>query len=513
MTGSEPPASSRAPLGAADADGTPGEAADAQTGGGLRSFLGQPPQLGSLFGIEMWERFSFYGMQAILLIYMYFQTTEGGLGIDEGVATGIVGAYGGAVYVFSILGGWIGDRLLGSERTMFYSGLAIMAGHIALALLPGIPGLAIGLILVAVGSGGLKANIANLVGGLYSRDDTRRDAGFSIFYMGINIGGLIGPLLTGVAQVRWGFHLGFGLAAIGMALGLAMYVRTRGAMPESSHHVPNPLPRAQIPRVVVTAVVGLIVLGVLLGTGVIHAGNLANFVVLLSAVAAVAIFALLLTSSKVDADERSRVRAFIPMFIGSAAFFALFQQQFTVITIYSDNRLDRTFEFFGRWAWEMPIPWVQSFNPAFIILLAPVFAALWTKLGGRQPNTPVKFGLGIILMGSAFLLFLPMVGVSSVPVLWAALILLVATMGELMLSPVGLSLSTKLAPASYPVLMVALFNLSLALGTALAGALAGFYSAESEASYFGILGAVTIGIGILMLLISRPVHRAMRGVL
>lgn len=472
-----------------------------------KTFFGQPGPLANLFSVELWERFSFYGMQGILLIYMYFTVADGGLGIDEAVATGIVGAYGGMVYVFCIVGGWVADRLLGSERTMFISGVLIMCGHIALALVPGIPGLALGLVLVGLGSGGLKANVANLVGNLYTRGDPRRDAGFSIFYMGINIGGLIGPLLTGLTAQEWGFHFGFGLAAIGMAIGLTQYALTRKNLPEHVHHVPNPLPRSQYGKWIGIVVVVLVLVGVAVATGLVNAANLADVVVVLSAVAAIAIFAVILTSAKTTGEERSRVLAFIPLFIGSAAFFALFQQQFTVITLYSDTRLDRMLG-----DWEMPIPWVQSFNPFFIILLAPVFAALWTKLRSRQPNTPVKFGIGIALMGAAFLLFLPMVGTGAVPVLWIAFIMLVATMGELMVSPVGLSLSTKLAPAAFPVMMVALYNLSVALGTALSGALAGYYTAETEGAYFGILGAVTIAIGVVMLLISRPVHRAMRGV-
>src|SRR5690606_24648790 len=345
--------------------------------------------------------------------------------LDREVAAGIVGAYGGSVYLFSIIGGWVADRLFGSERTMFASAVLIMLGHISLAVLPGVAGLAAGLILVAVGSGGLKATFTNLVGTLYSRDDPRRDAGFSIFYMGINIGGLIGPLLTGLAQQQVGFHLGFGLAAIGMAIGLVQYTLGRKNLPESVHHVPTPLPRSHYGRHAVS------------GGGAV-------------AVTAVILFAILLTSKQIDRDEHSRVVSFIPMFIGSAAFWALFQQQFTVITIYSDTRLDRDLG-----GWTMPISWVQSFNPFFIILLAPVFATLWTKLGTRQPTTPVKFSLGIMFMGAAFLIFLPMVGTAAVPVLWVALIMVVATMGELILSPVGLSLSTKLAPKAYPVIMVA----------------------------------------------------------
>ena len=472
-----------------------------------RTFMGQPGPLANLFSVELWERFSFYGMQGILAIYMYFAATDGGLGIDEGTALGIVGAYGGSVYLFSILGALVSDRLLGPEKTLFGSAVMIMFGHIALALVPGVVGLGLGLLLVGVGSGGLKSTAATLVGALYTRDDPRRDAGFSIYYMGINIGGLLGPLVTGIAQQQWGFHLGFGLAAIGMAVGLVQYVLTRKGLPESVHAVPDPLPRAQRPLWALIGL-GVVALVVLLSlTGVLNAGNLATVVAGLSVVGAVVIFAILLASKKLDSDERSRVVSFIPLFIGTAAFFALFQQQFTVITLYSDTRLNR--EILG---WEMPISWVQSFNPFFIIVLAPVMAALWTKLGTRQPITPRKFGVGIMLMGSAFLLFLPMAAVVSVPVLWIAMIMLVATVGELWLSPVGLSLATKLAPRSYPVMMMALYNLSVALGTALSGALAGFYSAENEVGYFGVLGAVTIAIGVVMLLVAKPVGRAMRGV-
>ena len=472
-----------------------------------RTFMGQPGPLANLFSVELWERFSFYGMQGILAIYMYFAATDGGLGIDEGTALGIVGAYGGSVYLFSILGALVSDRLLGPEKTLFGSAVMIMFGHIALALVPGVVGLGLGLLLVGVGSGGLKSTAATLVGSLYTRDDPRRDAGFSIYYMGINIGGLLGPLVTGIAQQQWGFHLGFGLAAIGMAVGLVQYVLTRKGLPESVHAVPDPLPRAQRPLWALIGL-GVVALVVLLSlTGVLNAGNLATVVAGLSVVGAVVIFAILLASKKLDSDERSRVVSFIPLFIGTAAFFALFQQQFTVITLYSDTRLNR--EILG---WEMPISWVQSFNPFFIIVLAPVMAALWTKLGTRQPITPRKFGVGIMLMGSAFLLFLPMAAVVSVPVLWIAMIMLVATVGELWLSPVGLSLATKLAPRSYPVMMMALYNLSVALGTALSGALAGFYSAENEVGYFGVLGAVTIAIGVVMLLVAKPVGRAMRGV-
>ena len=489
------------------AQGDPGTTVTTQD----RGFFGQPRMLANLFSIELWERFSFYGMQVIVLIYMYFETTKGGLGIDQGVAAGIVGAYGGSVYLMSILGGWVADRLLGSERTMFLSAVLIMLGHLALALVPAVAGLTAGLILIAIGSGGLKATITNLVGALYEPGDTRRDAGFSIFYMGINIGGLIGPLLTGLAQKEIGFHVGFGLAAFGMAIGLGQYAWTRRSLPRDVHHVPNPLPRSAYPRWIAIAVGSVVVIIAAVLLGWLTPGNLADVVVGLSLIGAIALFAILLASKKVTTREHDRVKSFIPMFIGSAAFWALFQQQFTVLTIYSDTRLDRDLSLPFIGSWTMPISWVNSFNPFFIILLAPVFAALWTTLGHRQPVTPTKFGLGIALMGSAFLLFLPMADVEGVPVLWTALIMLVATCGELMLSPVGLSLATKLAPHAFPVMMVALFYLSVALGTALSGSLAGFYSEANEVPYFGILGAVTIAIGVLMLAVSKPIERLMRG--
>jgi POT family proton-dependent oligopeptide transporter len=512
-TASDPTSASSDPVGGAGGGiaAEPADTPEAHNPGG-RSFLGQPGPLANLFSIELWERFSFYGMQGILAIYMYFAATEGGLGIDESVALGIVGAYGGSVYLFSILGALVSDRLLGPEKTLFGSATMIMFGHIALALVPGVPGLILGLLLVGVGSGGVKSTSATLVGALYTLEDPRRDAGFSIYYMGVNIGGLLGPLITGVAQQKWGFHLGFGLAAAGMLIGLVQYALTRKGLPATVRTVPDPLPRRMYPFWAAAAIVVVLLVVVLVLTGALNAGNLATVVAALSVIGAVALFALLLLSKKVDATERSRVVSFIPLFIGTSAFFALFQQQFTVITLYSDTRLDRelSLPFLGDWT--IPIPWVQSFNPFFIIVLAPLMAALWTKLGTRQPITPRKFGVGIILMGSAFLLFLPMAAVVKVPVLWIAVIMVVATLGELWLSPVGLSLATKLAPRAYPVMMMALYYLAVALGTALSGALAGFYSAENEVGYFGTLGAVTIAIGVIMLLISRPVGRAMRGV-
>ena len=472
-----------------------------------KHFLGQPRMLANLFSVELWERFSFYGMQALVLYYMYYQTTDGGLGIEEGVAAGIVGAYGGTVYLCSILGGWIADRLIGSERTMLASAVLIMIGHLSLSLIPHVAGLAIGLVGIAVGSGGLKTTCVNLVGTLYSRQDPRRDAGFSIYYMGVNIGGLFGPLLTSFAWGAWGFHWGFALAAIGMAFGLTQYVLTRKGLPETVHTVANPLPHSQYAKWVGIALGGIALIIVLFLTGVLNPTNLADAVVLVTVLATIALFTMMLRDKELSPDEHSRIIAFVPMFIATAAFFALFQQQFTVIAIYADTRLD--LNFFG---WQIPPSLVVSINPFFIIVFSLVFAGVWTKLGNRAPATPTKFGIALLLIGAAFLLFLTQVNSDPVFIGWIVLILFVATMGELFLSPVGLSLATKLAPRKYPVQMVALFNLALALGTALSGSLASFYSAENETAYFGTLGAVTVGLGILMLVASKPILNRMRGI-
>lgn len=472
-------------------------------------FFGQPWSLVHIFGVEMWERFSFYGMQGILLIYLYFSVADGGLGLPEAVAGGIVGAYGGSVYLSTILGAWLADRLFGSERVLFVSAIVIVSGHLALALLPGFVGVGVGLVLVALGSGGLKANATSVVGTLYRPDDERRDAGFSLFYLGINLGAFLGPILTGLLQSTLGFHWGFGLAALGMTLGLVQYSFGRRGLPASAREVPNPLPRARYPLVAGIAVGAVVVIAVLVLTGVIQADNLATIVIAVTVVAAVAYFAVILGSRRIDATERSRVWGFLPLFLTSVAFWSLYQQQFTVLTIYSDKRLDR--DLFG---WEMPVSWVQSINPVFIIILSGVFAAIWTKLGKRQPSTPVKFGLAAIIMGSAFLLFLPFSGggANSTPLLAIVGILFVFTVAELLLSPVGLSVTTKLAPAVFHTQMVALFFLSIALGTAISGELVKFYDPGNEVPYFSILGGIAILVGIGLLLSVKPVLRLMRGV-
>ncbi|MCI2957039.1 peptide MFS transporter [Agromyces atrinae] len=492
------------------AGNTPEEPARSEAHGDSdRGFFGQPRSLATVFGVEMWERFSFYGMQGILLIYLYYSASEGGLGLPQATAAGIVGAYGGSVYLATIIGAWLADRLLGSERVLFYSAVVIMLGHIGLALIPGFAGVGVGLVLVALGSGGLKANATSVVGTLYTPDDVRRDAGFSLFYLGINLGAFLGPILTGLLQSTLGFHWGFGLAAVGMFIGLVQYSFGRKRLPAEAHEIPNPLPRTKRPMWIGIVVGAVVVILIAALTGLITANNLALIVIGLTVVAAIAYFAVILSSSRLSSTERSRVFGFIPLFIVSVAFWSLYQQQFTVLTIYSDKRLNR--DLFG---WEMPVSWVQSINPIFIIILSGVFAAIWTKLGRRQPTTPVKFALGAIVMGLAFWLFLPFAngGENATPLLAIVGILFTFTVAELFISPIGLSVTTKLAPSVFHTQMVALFFLSVALGTAIAGQLAELYSPTNEVPYFGVLGLVAVIVGVLLWLVSRWVLKLMQGV-
>lgn len=475
-----------------------------------KTFLGHPSQLGTLFGVEMFERFSFYGMQAILLLYMYTAVTEGGLGYDKGVAAGVVGAYGGTVYLATILAAWIGDRLFGPERVLFGSAVSVMLGHIALALLPGGAGLAVGLVLVALGSGGVKANASTIIAMLYGEGDDRRDAGFSIFYLGVNIGALTGQIITPVVQTEANsFHVGFGLAAVGMAAGLIQYTIFRRSLPPEGAVVPNPLPRVQRARVGIIAVVVVVALLVLTLTGVITAARLDYIVTGIVAVATIAYFTLMLTSPKVERIERRRVLAFLPMWVASAVFWAIFQQSFTVMLIYTDERLNRTVL-----GYEIPPGTVQAIQPLFVVLLAGAFAWMWTTLGSRQPSSPAKMALGTMIIGVAYLLFIPFAGTgpNGTPLLVIAGILLLFSLGELCTSPVGQSLSTKLAPAVFRTQMVALFFLSVSMGTVLAGVLAEFYSTENEVTYFGITGVVAIVVGAVVFAVVPKLKVLMEGV-
>lgn len=408
-----------------------------------------------------------------------------------------------------MLGGWIADRLLGMERTVFYGGVVVMCGHIALAIVPGLAGVAAGLILVALGSGALKANASSSLGTLYEKGDARCDGGFTLFYLGINLGAFIGPLITGLLKTHAGFHYGFGAAAVGMALGLAQYVAFRRNLGAHGRTVPNQLPHSAIGRVIGLVVVVVAVIVVAFVTGLVKLSNLSQVTTGVISAASVAYFVVMLTSAKVTAIERTRVRAFIPLFIANAVFWSLFQQIFTVLAVYSDERMN--WSIFG---WTAPSSWIGSIEPVWIIVLSPPFAIMSTKLGNRAPTTPRKFADGVIGMGLAFLLFLPTSGTTgkAVPALLVVGIMAVFAVSELLLSPIWLSVTTKLAPEAFRAQMMALYFFSVGLGTSMSGVLARYYDPAHEFAYFGIIGAVAVFAGVVVFAIAPWISRLMEGV-
>ena len=474
-----------------------------------RGFFGQPFALANLFGVEMWERFSFYGMQGILIYYLYYSVSDGGLGISQAAATSIVGAYGGTVYLSTILGAWVADRLLGSERTLFYSASLVMAGHIALSVLPGMWGVGVGLVMVAFGSGGLKANATSLVGDLYSEQDVRRDAGFSIFYMGINIGGLVGPLLTGAVQDAWGFQRRFCSRCRRHALGLIQYTLGRKHLHGIGAEPGNPLPADKRALYIGIGIAAIVVVAVASVTGLITADNMSDVVVGLTIVASVGYFLLMLTSKKVTKVERSRVFAFIPMFIASAAFWSLFQQQFTTVPVISDKLLDRNL--FG---WDFRRRGCSRSIRCSSSSLPVCSQRCGTKLGDRQPSSPIKFALGTGTMGLAFLAFIPITGggPNSAPLLGLAVCFCSSPSPNSSCPPSAFSLATKLAPEHFHTQMVALFFLSVALGSSMAGTLAGYFDIDDSRPFFLIIGFSSIGIGVILALASPWIKKLMQGV-
>ncbi|WP_019854469.1 oligopeptide:H+ symporter [Actinopolyspora mortivallis] len=480
-----------------------------------KGFLGQPPGLSTLFFTEMWERFSYYGMRAILALYLYTAVAEGGLGLDKNtIAVPLVLAYGSSVYLTGVAGGWLADRVLGSQRAIFYGGVLIMFGHVAMAAPGGLTALGVGLGLITIGSGLLKPNVSNVVGGLYDKEDTRRDAGFSIFYTGINLGAFISQILTPALQTGIGFHWGFGAAAVGMALGLVQYVLGRGRLGEAGRQPVNPLPADRrntiLTRVTLITVLILVVLG---GTVFLWGiPGLINTITGISMVLPVAYFVVMFRSNQITRTERDRLIAYIPLFLATAVFFLLFEQQAATLVVVTDFQTDTTV--FGH---EFPVGWFQSINPLSIIILAPLFAVMWTKLGPRQPSTPGKFVGGLVFVGLAFLwvvfssLFTNEEGLLNPFMIGFVFVLL--TIGELMLSPVGLSATTKLAPEAFSSQTMGLYFLAPALGQGVAAQVTKLYSDQHQNLYFGGVGLVTVFLGVLLALMVPLIKKYMHGVL
>ena len=453
--------------------GGPGTPAPHDTAG----WGGHPRGLSTLFFTEMWERFSYYGMRAFLILYMTATPAAGGLGFDVRHAGSIYGTYTGSIWLATIGGGLVADRLLGAYRSVLAGGIIIALGHFTLAF-KALPFFYAGLTLIVLGTGLLKPNATTMLGSLYGAQDARRDAGFSIFYMGINLGAFIGPLIAGALAQRVDWHLGFACAGVGMTFGLIQYVAGRERLrPAAGHAAPAPSTAEIAP-----------------------AGD--------QAAAAGARSRLGFTPV-----EWMRMAAVCVFFLFAALFWGAYEQAASTLNLFADRYADR--EVLG---FIVPSSWFVSIQAMFVILLAPVFAWIWMRLGPREPSTPMKFAFGLLLVGISFVLLLPagmmVTGREGILVspLWLFAAYFLQVIGELCLSPVGNSVVTKLAPARVMGLMMGVWFLSIAAGNKLAGWAAGLTASVSLPALFGSIAAVTIGAGLVLVLLVRPIRRLMGGV-
>ena len=481
-------------------------------------FAGQPLGLSTLFFTEVWERFSYYGMRALLTLFIVAPIAGGGLGLGTMEAARIYGNYTMAVYMLSIPGGFIADRYLGAYRSVLIGGAVIACGHFTLAI-PTVEAFYAGLALVALGTGLFKPNISVMAGGLYAPDDERRDAGFSIFYMGVNLGAFFAPLVTGfLAQSSifkdWlaahGFdpahswHWGFAAAGVGMSLGLLIFVRRRDLLAEVGRAPASVTATWTNSLLVVTGT--LAVMGLMVASDDPRLQWLRALFLLVPA-AAVVWFA---RASDVDGQRFAAVAVF---FIASMLFWAVFEQAGISISLFGDQLTSKSL--FG---WTFPSAWYQALNALFVVLLAPIFVVAWLRLGPRQPSSPVKFALGLVFLGLSFLLMVPaalLTAAGKVSALWLVALFFLQTVGELFLSPVGLSTMTKLAPPSSVGLVLGVWFLAAAWGNKLAGILGGGYDgADPHAlAVFFLQQAVMLAVAAAVLLALVPwVKRLMGGV-
>ena len=481
-----------------------------------KGFFGHPKGLFTLFFTEFWERFSYYGMRAILVFYMYYEISDGGLGLDQTTALSIMSIYGSLVYMSGIIGGWLADRIFGTSKAVFYGGILIMLGHIALAIPGNLALFFVSMVLIVLGTGLLKPNVSSVVGEIYAENDDRRDAGFSIFYMGINMGGFLAPLIVGTVGMDINFHLGFSIAAVGMFLGLVIFIATKKKnLGLAGTIVPNPLlPSERKTTIKIFTIAALVIAAAVaigIPTGLLTFDSFVALVGVFGILIPIAYFTVMYRSKKTTEVERSHLLAYIPLFIASVMFWAIQEQGSTILAAYADTRTD--LEFAGI---SISPAWFQSLNPLFIIMLAPVFAWLWVKLGSRQPSIPQKFSLGLLFAGLSFLVILlpAYFGGSTALVnpLWLVLSYFIVVLGELCLSPVGLSATTKLAPAAFSAQTMSLWFLSNAAAQAINAQLVKFYTVENEMMYFGIIGGVSIVLSILLFIFAPRIQQFMKGV-
>jgi POT family proton-dependent oligopeptide transporter len=470
----------------------------------MKGFFGHPRGLATLFMTELWERFSYYGIRALLILFMTAGAAAGGLGFDVARASAIYGLYTAMVYMLSLPGGWVADRILGLRRSVLWGGVLIALGNFTLAV-PQLTFFYLGLAVIAVGTGLLKPNVSAIVGQLYERGDARRDAGFSIFYMGINLGAFLAPLACGYLGQRVNWRLGFLLAGIGMTLGLIQFVAgwkhlgTAGAAPAA----PDPQAKTWLGWGL-AAVAAVAAVAALAGLTVEALSNALGFALLLTALG---FFFWLFFLGRWTAEERKRLFVVGVLFLASALFWSLFEQAGSTLNLFAERSTRKSIV-----GWSFPASWFQSVNAVFIITLAPVFAWIWVKLGRNEPSSPAKFGLGLAGAGGGFLLLgaaAASSGGQEVSPLWLVAVYLLHTVGELCLSPVGLSAMTKLAPARIGGLLMGAWFLSISAGNYLGARLASLYETWALPTLFNTVGVFGVGAAVLLWLFVQPIQRLM----
>jgi proton-dependent oligopeptide transporter, POT family len=477
--------------------------------------FGQPRGLATLFLTEMWERFSYYGMRAILILSVVAAVGDGGFGLDDRVASAIYGLYIAATYVFALFGGWMADRLLGAQRAVIGGGILIMIGNALLAV-----GQAqtffLGLLVIVLGVGLLKPNISVMVGQLYPEGGARRDAGFSIFYVGISVGALLGSLLVPLTAAHFGWRFGFALPVLGMLFGLTQFLLTRRWLGARGHSTLERSWRAWLPvAVLVGAVAGLAALA-LTGALTIDPVALATAASWVIGLFALLYFVYLIGFAGLTTAERRRVYVMAALFAAYAIFFAGFEQGGASLNLFAERYTDRRIL-----GWEMPAGVLQGATAFYTILFAPAFAALWLALGkrGRDLAPSAKFAAGLVLLAAGYLVLYAasgyvLAGVKVLPT-WLLGAYFLQECGDLCLSPVGLSSMTKLAPPRFAGQVMGVWFLALALGNNMAGQLSGEYDAHDLHSLpalflkiaFGALGAAAV-----MALLTPAMKRLMGGV-
>ncbi|MER6145045.1 oligopeptide:H+ symporter [Streptomyces sparsogenes] len=500
------------------------DAAGRETPAGGKTFFGHPRGLATLFMTEMWERFSFYGMRALLVLYLIAGGPDakpgsqgGGLAMSQGNAVAIYSVYLAMVYLLAMPGGWFGDRVWGPRKTVAVAAGVIMAGHLALAV-PGQATFFTGLALVALGSGLLKANISTMVGHLYDGPtDPRRDGGFTIFYMGINLGAFAAPLVIGTIGQSYSWHLGFALAALGMALGLAQFlIGTRHLSPRSSV-VPTPLAAAERAAWLRKGLIWLVVATVFYSVVVVSGSWTLNWALVPITILGLLIPTGVLVRIKRDKEltpvEQTKVSGYIWFFVAAAVFWMIYDQGGSTMSAFGETKTADTV--FGL---HFPSSWFQSVNPLWVMALAPVFAWAWLALARRlrEPGTVVKFALALVLIGASFFVFVVPMGMASdgtkVSPMWLVSIYLIQTMGELCLSPVGLSVTTKMAPAKYASQMMGVWFLAVTAGDCVTGLLSIAGVDLSGVGMIALEAAVAVGAGVAVYASRKKVTRLMADV-